>query len=301
MASIVGSIFGRRLMWALLLWAGVSLLAPGSVLAQATPTVPSESDIYCAGFFTQRPVESGLTIQGSEDGGFKNEFVAGDYVYLSRGRDAITSPGAQYMVLRPAVDVNRREAFTGQHDVLAGLGTLYAQVAKVEVQVLHEKTSTAKILASCQTVLAGDILIPWSNQAAPAYKTPRITDQFAPSSGKATGMIAAAKEFDQWLGEGKIVYLNLGTSHGLQAGSYLRVVRPYLTGANGAFGHAARNYPTELTGSSMGRRLTPEEVASFPRETVGEVMVLSAEEGSATGIISYSRAEISVGDAVEVE
>jgi hypothetical protein len=205
------------------------------------------------------------------------------------------------MVVRAVTDVNRREAFKGQHDMLAGLGTLYDRVARIEVQVLHEKTSTAKVLSSCQPALAGDIAIPWNVQAASAYKVPRMTDRFAPSSGKATGLIASAKDFDQWLGEGKIVYLNLGTSAGLQTGSYLRVVRPYLQGANAAFGKAASNYLTELTGTSVGKRLTPEEVASFPREVVGEVMVLSAEEGSATGIITYSRWEVSVGDAVEIE
>ena len=292
------STLGRKRMSAVWLWAAAVVAIPGWLLAQ---TAPTESDIYCAGFFTQRQIESGLTVQGSEDAGFKNEFATGDYVYLSKGRDAIASPGGQYLVLRAVTDVNRKEAFKGQREMLAGLGTLYAQVARIEVQVLHEKTSTAKILASCQPVLAGDIAIPWNARSAPAYKTPRMTDRFAPSSGKATGLIASAKEFDQWLGEGKIVYLNLGSSHGLQTGSYLRVIRSYLTGAHAAFGNAARNYPTELTGASVGRRLTPEEVASLPREVLGEVMVLSTEEESSTGIITYTRAEVSVGDGVEVE
>ena len=294
----MASILDRKLTRALLLWTGVVLTGSASLLAQMAPT---ESDIYCSGFFTQRAIESGLMIQGSEDAGFKNEFAAGDYVYLSKGRDAIASPGGQYMVLRAVTDVNRREAFKGQHKMLAGLGTLYAQVARIEVQVLHEKTSTAKVLSSCQPLLGGDIAIPWNVQAAPAYKAPRMTDRFAPSSGKAIGLIASAKEFDQWLGEGKIIYLNLGSSAGLQAGSYLRVVRPYLAGANATFGKATRNYLTELTGTSVGKRLTPEEVAAFPREVVGEVMVLSTEEGSATGIITYTRSEIAVGDGVEVE
>ena len=204
-----------------MLWTGIFLAGPALLLAQSGL---SQSDIYCAGFFTQRPIETALIIQGSEDGGFKNEFATGDYVYLSKGSDVITAPGGQYTIIRPVKDVNFKEAFAGQRMVLMELGTHYAEVGRLEVSVLHDRSATAKILMACDSILAGDIAIPFNARNAPALKTPRMTDRFAPSSGKATGLIAAAKEYDAWLGEGKIVYLNLGSAQGVQPGSYFRAV-----------------------------------------------------------------------------
>ena len=280
------------------LWMGLLLAGPLWLAAQSAPT---PSDLYCSGFFTRRALETGLIVQGSEDGGFKNEYTTGDYVYLNKGRDVITGPGGRYTVLRPTHDANRKEAFPGQQMMLLQLGTLYAEVAQIEVDVVHDHSATAKILSACDPVQASDILIPFNAKSAPAYRTTRRTDRFAPSSGKASGLIAAAKQFDRVGGEGKIVYLNLGSGQGLQTGSYLRIIRPYLGGGNADFGAAASEYLTEMNGESMGRKLTPAEAAALPREVLGEIMVLSVEEGSATGIITYSRTEVAVGDGVELE
>jgi hypothetical protein len=238
---------------------------------------------------------------GSEDGGFKNEFTAGDYVYLSRGRDTITGTGGQYTIIRPVIDVNAREAFVGQRTMIRQLGTLYAEVGRLEVSVLHDRSATAKILKSCDTILSGDILVPFTVRTAPSFKTTRMTNRFAPETGKATGLIVAAKEYDAWVGEGKIVYLNVGSTQGVQPGSYFYVTRSYLAGGNATFADASREFLTDFNGSPMGRKLTPPEEATLPREVLGEVMILSAEEGTATGIVTYSRSEIAVGDSVELE
>jgi hypothetical protein len=283
----------------MMLLTGLLLAGPARLLAQSNLT---QSDIYCAGFYTQRPVETGLIVQSSEDGGFKNELASGDYVYLNRGTDVITgSEGGQYTVIRPVKDVNRKEAFAGQRMLLQQMGTLYAEVGRLEIEVLHDQSVTAKILMACDSINPGDIAIPFNARTAPSFKTPHMTNRFAALSGKATGTIAAAKDYDDWLGEGKIVYMNLGSAQGLQPGNYLYVTRSYMGGGNAEFAKAAHQYPTEFNGTSMGRKLTAAEEAALPREVLGEVMVLSVQEGSATGIITYSRAEIGVGDSVELE
>ncbi|HLA40944.1 MAG TPA: hypothetical protein VJ417_13165, partial [Candidatus Glassbacteria bacterium] len=125
---------GAKLPLQMMLWTGLLLAGPARLLAQSAL---SQSDLYCAGFFTRRPLEAGLVIQGSEDGGFKNEFATGDYVYLNRGSDAITGSGGQYAILRPVKDVNRKEAFAGQQMLLREMGSLYAEVGRLEVSVLH--------------------------------------------------------------------------------------------------------------------------------------------------------------------
>ena len=56
-----------------------------------------------------------------------------------------------------------------------------------------------------------------------------------------------------------------------------------------------------MGGQQVGRRLTRAELASLPRNVLGEIMLISVEEGSSSGIITFSREEITLGDMVEIE
>jgi hypothetical protein len=67
------------------------------------------------------------------------------------------------------------------------------------------------------------------------------------------------------------------------------------------FEQSAREYATESMGQQMGRQLTRAEIAGLPRIVLGEVMLLAVEEGSSTGIVTFSREEISPGDQAELE
>ena len=274
--------------------------ASGSVSPQPRQfgLAPTDSDIYCAGFYTHRPIETGLFVLGSPDGGFKNEFADRDVLYLSKGQGVITAPGGEYMLIRPVQDINARESFPGQLKLLFGLGTLYAEIARIQVRILHAGSATAEVLSSCESVHTGDIAIPWQARSAPPYRSERIVDRFAPASGKTTGVIAAAKEFRQSLGEGNIVYLNIGRNQGAQVGGYLRTFRSYLSWDDDAFARNARQYITE---TGKGHRLSYEERSSLPRDVLGEVLLLSVDDDSSTGIITFAREEVSPGDEVELE
>lgn len=272
----------------------------GAATAQLTQA-PTDSDIYCAGFFARQPIAPDLVVLSSEDGSFKNEYVERDVIYLNKGRQAISAPGGQYIVVRPVKDINPREFFPGQRQIISQLGTLYAEIGRIQVRVVHEASATAEILKTCESILAGDIAIPLPSRPAPPYRAEKMIDPFAPASGKATGVIVATKEFQSAFGEGNIVYLNIGQNQGAQVGSYLRIFRSYSAAKQDAFQQAARNYPTELVGVPMGRKMTPAEESSLPRKVVGEIILLSVGEGSSTGIVTFTREEASPGDAVELE
>ncbi|MBI1955085.1 MAG: hypothetical protein HYS38_01685 [Acidobacteria bacterium] len=262
---------------------------------------PTDSDIYCAGFFARQPIAPNLVVLSNEDGGFKNEYVDRDIIYLNKGKQAISAPGGQYILVRPVKDVNPVEFFKGQRQRISQLGTLYAEVGRIQVRIVHEASATAEVLKTCEPILAGDIAIPFASRPAPPYRAEKMMDHFAPASGKATAMVVAAKDFQSTLGEGNIVYLNVGKNQGAQVGSYLRIFRSYAAADQDAFQQAARNYPTEIMGVPEGRKLTPAEVASLPRKVLGEIILLSVEEGSSTGIITFAREDVSPGDAAELE
>lgn len=293
MRQFISGRHGRSLLAAAL--AAGMLLAGGSAQAQLRP---NDAELYCSGFFTHRAIETGLRVQSSEESGFKNEFSDRDYIYLNRGRETVVNTGGQYMLLRPRVDGNRKESFPGQALMVKGMGTLYSEVGRIEVVQTGGAHVTAHVLHACEEIEVGDIAVPLNVRRTPDYKASKFTARFAEPSGKSSGIIATAKEFDRVVGEGKIVYLNIGSAQGLQPGSYLRIRRSYSSDVE-TFNQDARNYLGN--DGNKTRPLLASEIAAMPSEVLGEVMVITAEENTATAIVTYTRFEAQVGDMVELE
>jgi hypothetical protein len=293
---------------------GFALGAAGLVLAQcvvaqtSSPSVavkamlaPTDSDIYCAGYFTHQELPKTLSVLGGPDSGLVYEYGTGDTVYLNKGKKMISAPGAQYMLVRPTKDMNSIEAFPGQSLLVSQMGTHYAEIARIQIQVVNADSSIAEILHACEPVLAGDLAIPLTARTAPLYKTAPPVDRFAPSSGKSTGVIAAFKDFREAAGGGDILYLNIGKKQGTQPGNYVRIFRTYLTASQKIIQDGTKNYLTDIGGTPVGRKLSPEEIDTLPRTVVGEAMILSVGEENSTGIITYSWQDIYPGDQIEIE
>jgi len=277
------------------------MIGSAPTAAEKAMMAPTESDIYCAGFFTHRTISPEIIVLGGQDNGLKFEFGAGEVVHLNQGKNKISAPGGQYMLVRPTRDMNPTEAFPGQSVLVKQMGTHYAEIARIQVQVVNADSSIAEILNACEPVLSGDVAIPLPARSAPPYKTAPPMDRFAPSSGKSTGVIASIKEFREAAGEGDTVYLNTGSKQGAQPGAYLRVFRTYNTASQRIIQMGTKQYLNQVEGTQVGRKLTPEEINTLPRQVVGEVMILSVEEESAAGIVTYSWQDLYPGDQVEVE
>jgi hypothetical protein len=104
-------------------------------------------------------------------------------------------------------------------------------------------------------------------------------DRFPLPNGKIQGTIAAARNNFASLAMGDIVYLNFGEKNGARVGQLYRVC--YYLPSPGRWALFA--YPPE------------------PRETVGEVVVLSTQEKSSVAIIVNCTRDINVGYGVELE
>ncbi len=71
-------------------------------------------------------------------------------------------------------DPNRYEYFAGQNKQLNRLGHLYAELGHVRIDRIENGYAVATIEASCQPIVAGDLVIPFRRQrqlhrAAPDY------------------------------------------------------------------------------------------------------------------------------------
>jgi hypothetical protein len=262
---------------------------------------PKENDVYCAGFITNTPPISDLYVITGAEGGLQEIFIPGNAIYLSRGAGNIMRPGGEYMLLRAIVDPEyRMEWFTGQNRLLKSLGTVYSEVGRVRIDIVHEYVSTAKVLSVCGEILPGDIAVPINLKPTPP--APReVFDRFAPSSNKNEGIIATGKEFEGSLSAGKIVYLSIGADKGVEVGQQYRIYRTFATSADDPNRRYLENTPTELFKMRINYKLSKAQRAVLPRDILGEMVILSVQGKSATALITMSGAEIFPGDQVELK
>jgi hypothetical protein len=159
------------------------------------------------------------------------------------------------------------------------MGTAYEDVGKVKVVTVTPQGAVAEVTASCGPIRPNDLAIPYQPRTAPQYTPGAQLHRFAPSNNKLWGIIAAGVGNTAYLGVGSMAYLNLGQSHGVSPGQRFRIFRIFRDVSNAGF------------------RILPET----PRETIGELVILSVQEFSSVGMVVQSQREISLRDGVELE
>jgi hypothetical protein len=262
---------------------------------------PKDADVYCAGFFTDKPPITDLFVITGAEGGLQELFTAGDTVYLSRGAGYIVRPGGEYMLLRVITDPEyRMEMFAGQNKLIKSMGKLYAEVGRVQVNIVHEYVATAHVTTSCGEILPGDIAVPLNRKPTPPAPT-GVFDRFAPASNKNEGLIATGKEFQGTLGVGATVYLNIGEDKGVEVGQLYRIFRTFATAGSDPNRLALDETPQTVFGMRLKYKLSKEQRAIMPRDILGELVILSVQGKSATALITMSRDEMFPGDQVELK
>jgi hypothetical protein len=272
----------------------------------ATPTY---ADLYCAGFINKQILPNSNYVGGGLDTPNTTKYVNGDIIYLDgQGYQA----GAQYTVVRELYDINRFESYPGQVALLKQTGYPYEEVGRVKILDTRNKRAVAQVEYSCDSVLPGDTLIPFVEKATIAPRRPTKFDRFAPPSGRLSGRIVMAKDFDTILGTGMKVYMNVGANQGVKAGDYFRAVRSY--GADrrdpvdslsfdapiGEDTQAKQpSYRHGMMGSWGKGGLVIDE-NQFPRRAVGEVVVIGVTPTTSTGMITFALEDVHVGDGVEL-
>ena len=276
---------------------GLSLaMCSGAASAQHVPKTPTQEQVYCSGISTDQPVPNDTYIISGEDSRYKNTFHPGDLVYINRGGAQGVKIGDAFEVLRPVHDLMPNKWFKWQLQLDKAMGTRYADIGVLRVVNVQGNTSTTEIKLSCDMMQRGDIIRPFTERPAPEFHDVKF-DIFAPPSGKKTAMIVEGKNYTNAFGQGKIVFVNLGSAQGVQVGNYFRVFR-----YQGA--HAETIYQVQKTAYKVyGFGGTPVvyEWDNLPRQVLGEGIVLRTGPNSSTVLMTTAREEIFAGDYVELE
>lgn len=269
---------------------------------------PTYADLYCAGFINKSMLPDANYVAGGLQTPNTSKFVTGDIVYLAGGGYTL---GGQYTILRELKDQNRYEVFPGQSKALASTGQPYGEIGRVRIVDTRSKMAIAQIEYSCDPINPGDIAVPFAEKPSISFHPPLRFDRFVPKSGKTSGRIVLAKDFDSTLGTGMKVYMNLGSNQGIKAGDYFRAVRSYsadladpvdsLSFKASTAEDTQRRSPS-IEGNWMTKTKGPNiHVADLPRRAVGEIVVLTTTPTTATGMIVFSLEDVHVGDGVELD
>ncbi len=258
---------------------------------------PTYSDIYCAGFVTKENLPKANFVAGGLHTPHTTKFGSRDIVYLEGPGYAV---GNRYTVLRKVTNPNRYEMFPGQHSLLSRSGNEYAEIGRVVITDLDKNSAVGSVEFSCQPMVPGDILVKFEEKQMIQYKnTTTPFKRYAPYSGVA-GRIIDGKEFDQVLGTGQKVYVNIGANKGLKPGDYLRITRNYRPSEMDPIDELSLKPPSSEDTSKDPAKVSKHDLNNLPYRGIGEMIVISVTPETATGMITLALEDIQVGDVVEV-
>ena len=261
--------------------AGLILPAAVALGQEVATPIPAatRSQADCTGFITKSPVSTDMTVLNGADNDLASrirQYTPRESIYLRSRSKSNFSVGEEFSLIRPAKAVFRTTRYNGEHWSIHALGKPFEDVGKVTVTHVTPEGAVAEVNFACGPIYGGDIAVPYQPRPIPMY-VPAELDRFALPNGRKVGVIAAARSNSASLMAGDIVYLNLGEKDGAQPGQRYRV-------------YYIQHRATLSLGSPPN-----------PRETVGEVIILSTQEKSSAAIIISCKRDVDVGYGVELE
>jgi len=263
-------------------------LAGGFAQEQAAESTPSENTATvsppkaeCSGFIAAESIPKDLVLFDGADNDHHQplrQFSTGDYVYVRVGGSTNVTEGSEYRIVRRAKELYRNQWYSGQQWLTVNsLGRMYEDAGRVKVSRVTPNGAVAEVTFSCGPIYPGDIAVPFKPRPVPEYAYTTHLDEFAPANGKLVGKIVAAGDDTPMLGTGSIAYINLGEADGARPGQRYRIFRTFKD-------HASVFAP-----------------AKTPRETTGELVILTIDRKSSVAIVVNSIREIGLRDGVELE
>lgn len=301
----------RRLLLALVLTATCAQAQEPVTKQMQLPPVPpvtpyvtqqlvpvSHTDLYCSGYLSDQRLGREQAVMGGVNSPNATQFRTGEFVYL---RGTGYQPGTRVSLVREISDPNRLEAFDDQDKSIRRSGRIYAELGYAVIVENQGAHSVAQLEFTCEPVVTGDLVTTFVVKPAIAHRRASTVDLFPDREPAVSGRILAGRDFDQFIGSGHKVYINIGWTQGLKLGDYVKVTRGYSEdeqdrGDAASLGASAK-VDVQVDPAKVGKK----EYAKLPRRVVGEGIILSVGPKTATAMITFALSEIHTGDRVDVE
>jgi outer membrane protein OmpA-like peptidoglycan-associated protein len=259
---------------------------------------PTYADVYCGGFISSQQVPEGTYVIAGWDTPSQTRFGEGEYIYLTGSG---FQEGQQYALIRKLRDPNKWEGFSGQAGAIAQVGQPYSEVGHATIVQggVRGKTAIALVTLACDGIVPHDLAVPFVERPIPRFKDPGPFDPFALPNGKLTGRIVLAKDWDQLVARGRIVYLNVGADKGVKPGDYFHVTRYYRDLMKDT-GDSLSFKASTLEDTQALPNVPNSKIDELPRRSLGNLMVMNVTPKSSTAILTFSLEDIKVGDGVEM-
>jgi hypothetical protein len=237
----------------------------GPVDVVPPPSRTTESGLKQTAFVEKEDLEKSIAIEGSVDE--KVLLGSGDAVYLSYPPGKPPQVGQRYSIYQPGnpVKIGQREVGAYVHI----LGTVQVDSVK------QDKHARGTIVESNQEIERGA-------KVGPLMKTFKNVGFVAPKVD-AQGNIVAMLTRDQLIGQGEVVFVDLGDKSGLEVGNRMYVVRR---------GDAKPDIMDREAGQDNRK---------FPARALGQIVIVEVGKNISIGLVTLSVQEMSVGDLVMMQ
>ena len=250
------------------------------------------SEMLCAGYIVAEPEDSEAFIYASEEEQ-KNMLGTGDVVYINQGLSSGVRPGDKFFI------VHKEEKLL--HPVLnRRLGWMFRKKAILQVLTAQADAATAEIIDGCDSVHVGYDIIRYEELKSPQKRDTGLERYGVEDNGNVTGHVVYGGLSQAVVGQGDIVFIDLGMADGVEKGDYLMVYRDDVTGQKyNEAGFLAWDWKHKSSVSALNVRNIPDGLA-IPRNMVGELAVIDTNHHTATAKIMYSWREIYLGDRIQL-
>ncbi len=260
-------------------------LLPRGMFAQAQPEEPEkgpeatkppetnlppparhlEVGVKQTAFVEKSDLDKSITIDGAVDE--KVLLGNGDEVYLSYPANRPPKVGETYSIYKPDNTVKSRGREVGAFVHL--LGTV-----KVE-SVKQDKRARGVIVEANKEIERGAKVGPLVKKFANVPPVPPKVD--------AQGSIVAMLTHEQLIGQGEVVFVDVGKATGVEVGNRMYVVR------------RGDGYPGQMS-TAVGQ-----DDRRFPARALGEIVIVDVGDKISIGLVTLAVQEMSVGDLVMMQ
>ena len=216
-------------------------------------------------FVEKSDLDKSIKVDGSVDE--KELLSVGDSIYVSYPSNNPPKVGQRYSVYKPENKVKSGGKEQGAYVRI--LGTVEIESVK------QDKRAKARIIDANQEIERGANIGPLAKQYKNVPPVPPKVD--------AQGTIVAMLTKDQLIGQGEIVFVDVGKGSGVVVGNRMFVVRR---------GDALPPKSKDTVGQDDRR---------FPARSLGEVVIVEVGDKISVGLVTLSVKEMSVGDIVMMQ